>query len=557
MSGWPPSLTLDQERILTLLTGDRFYSNPSAALREAVLNAIDAVQRRQNAEPDVRPEIVVTFHRDNSTLAVADNGIGMSREGVSSLFTKVGASASKFDGKRGSVGEFGIGVISYFMVGDAFELQTNDAESEPIGLSFRREMLAGGDAKEIPSTRPVQGTTVTIQIRDAETFDLLLNSFPHWCRDVEGLSARILPDDQVCSQGGSHRAGNTVEVALPEWVERAHLGPVADPTGWDAMTGASTVAVLYRGIFVQEFALRGVWGIEGSIDVDPKRFKPRLNREGFVEDEFKPEVQSFLQSCHPTILEAMATRLSQAVNNGALNRWTVKRWASLWLSIPRSGEYGAAMRAWDAVFRSLPAFELAEKNGWAAVSLDDLLALGAEVFVAPLADEKSTDVVQAAVRLLRNTGKVVIRGIRREKSWMQYASPSYGTTADLITAVFADELPSLTPIIQRADHILANVDRTAPLFTGPPPIDLVSFGVDSPPALRLKHRLMINIDHPAGAAIVRDALDRNGGPVSLIALAAEHAYEQLTQVAATVREISASPEVFSPIRRRFIRSCLP
>lgn len=118
---WPPLFTLDQERILNLLTGDRFYSNPSAALREAVLNAVDAVQRRRTNA--FEPDITVTFNIDDLTIAVADNGIGMNRADVNSLFTKVGASAATAEAKKKSVGEFGIGVISYFMAGDAFDLQ--------------------------------------------------------------------------------------------------------------------------------------------------------------------------------------------------------------------------------------------------------------------------------------------------------------------------------------------------------------------------------------------------------------------------------------------------
>jgi len=135
---WPPAFTLDQESILNLLTGDRFYSNPSAALREAVLNAIDAVHRRRKTAPELKPQITVTFNSDDMTLAVADNGIGMNCNDVESLFTKVGASAATAESNKDSVGEFGIGVISYFMAGDAFTLQTNDGQSEPIGLSFTR-----------------------------------------------------------------------------------------------------------------------------------------------------------------------------------------------------------------------------------------------------------------------------------------------------------------------------------------------------------------------------------------------------------------------------------
>ncbi len=110
---WPPGFSLDQEKILNLLTGDRFYSNPSAALREAILNAIDAVHRRRNVNCDISPEIKDTFDRAKSHLTVADNGVGMNKTEVETLFARVGASAATDEAKKESVGEFGIGVISY------------------------------------------------------------------------------------------------------------------------------------------------------------------------------------------------------------------------------------------------------------------------------------------------------------------------------------------------------------------------------------------------------------------------------------------------------------
>ena len=136
---------------------------------------------------------------------------------------------------------------------------------------------------------------------------------------------------------------------------------------------------------------------------------------------------------------------------------------------------------------------------------------------------------------------------------MKFAPASYGTTAELISAIFSNELPPLVPIGARAEHILAAVTRAAPLFTGPPPVDLVKLGSDSPPALRLKSRLVINTDNPKGRAIAQDALRENRGATSLIAITARHAHEQLTEVAAAVREISSGPEILSPVRRRFIR----
>ena len=553
---WPPEFSLEQEKILSLLTGDRFYSNPSAALREAILNAIDAVHRRRREIVNLIPEIKVTFDREKSTLKVADNGVGMNKDEVKALFVKVGASAATEEANKESVGEFGIGVISYFMAGEEFTLQTNDGKSEPIGLSFSRSMLSGGAAIELPPKQNCQGTTIQIQISDANTFDLLLEHFPHWCRDVEGLSAWILPEGQELRQKGTSSSTTQSIVQLPEWVERAHIHPVSDPIGWDAMTGNSTVAVLYRGVFVQEFEVKGLWGIEGTIDVDPKYFKPRLNREGFVEDQFQSEVTEFLELCHPVILEALVKQLKVALEEGALSTWTVKRWASLWLSLPRDEAYSNATKLWDSVFRTIPAFELAVGNKWQPISFDEIKEFQRKIFVAPLLDEKPNDVILAALRLLRNTDNVVIRGIRHDRSWMRYANRSFGTTAELITTVFVAELPPLVFIVKEATQILSEISVVVPLFTGPPTVDLVRIGPDSQPALRLKNRLIINLDHEAGRKLVEDALRENNGPISLVASAARHTYDQLTQVAAVVTSISAQPEILGPIRRQFIKGLL-
>lgn len=551
---WPPAFTLDQEAILTLLTGDRFYSNPSAALREAVLNAIDAVHRHKKHDPSIRPEIHVLFDPISRTLTVTDNGIGMSAEDVTALFARVGASAAQAELKKDSVGEFGIGVISYFMASDAFELRTFDGTSSPVGLRFHRGMLAGGAAEVLDGSRTSRGTTVKLYIRNDEIFQVIRDSYPHWCRDVEGLSAELACGSHIPQ--GDVRKVEPLPLDRPAWIERSYLAPVADPTGWDAMTGVSTVSVLYRGVFVQEFEVRGLWGIQGSIDVDPKHFKPRLNREGFIQGSFQAEVEAFLRAVHPQILEAMATHLADAVKAGQLSKWTEKSWANLWLSVPRDGRYANAVRAWDAVFRSLPAFEVAVGNKWEPTSIADLLSIPGPVYVAPLADENVPDLVKAAVRLLRNSSRTVIRGIRKDKTWMRFAGAAFATTADLITNVFGSELPPLIPVSSQAEEILSKIARIAPLFTGPPAVDLVRLGSDSPPALRLAKRLVINVEHPAGAAIVEEVVKTNNGPASLIGIAAKHAYEQLTQVAAVVKDISADSEVLSPIRRRFIRKAL-
>ena len=554
---WPPEFRLDRTRILNLLTGKSFYSDPSAALREAILNAIDAVFRRKTVDPALDPFINVTFDRETLTLSVDDNGIGMNQDDVVRLFTTVGASLAQVEENPASVGEFGIGVVSYFMAGERFELQTQREDSDPIGLQFTKEMLAGNRAIEQTPKRTSRGTTVILHVRDQDTFNLLVKQFPYWCRDVMVLTATIEPDGTPLQQGGAPRFERFQPPDQPPWVENAHLAPVSDPVGWNSMTGRSTISVLYRGVFVQECKLPGLWGIQGSIDVDPKHFEPRLNRESFISGRFESDVVSFLQSCHPRILELLIEQLGLALERGVLDKWTTNRWANLWLSVPRTQPYAAATKAWDSQFRTIPAFELADVgNRWRAVSLDDIKSRGGHLYVAPLVGEATTDIVEEAVRFLRHTGKTVIRGIQHDQSWMQYASRVYGTTADLIWNVFAKELPELVMVTSQAQSILATIEPVAPLFTGPPRVDLVRLSPESQPVIGLHGRLLINIDHEAGKALVRDALEINKGPLSLVESAARHAHQQTMHVVKVVRGLPRESEVFGPVRRQYVESLL-
>ena len=555
-NSWPPSFTLDQESILNLLTGDRFYSNASAALRESVLNAIDAIHRRKLLEPELVPSISVIFNEEALELSVSDNGIGMNQDALTNLFARIGTSASSMEANPSSVGEFGIGVISYFMAGNAFTVHTYDGENDSIGLLFSKEMLAGGKSETVVSKRKSRGTTVEIKIRDQNTYSLLLDNFPHWCRDVEGLAAQTQPEGNVIEQGRPERADDAIKLDTPKWVEAAHLSPVSRPGGWDTMSGDSVISVLYRGIFVQKFQVRGPWGIEGSIDVDPKHFQPRLNRESFVDGDFGSEVEQFLKDSHPKILEAMAERMAYSLTDGKLDSWTAKRWATLWLSIPRDAAYANATRLWDDIFQVLPAFELAVGNKWEPLSLQQLIQLESPVYLAPHSDEKPNEIVKAALRLLRHTGKSAIRGLTRDRGWLKYAVNSFATTADLITTVFSDQLPEFISLNHKAEHVLSELASVANLFSGSPTVDLVRFGDDGPPVLKLRNRLIINIDNPAGKAIVEEVLNENKGRWSLIEITARYSYEHLTQVAAAVKDSPMEKEALGLVKRRFIRGLL-
>ncbi|MCG8668644.1 MAG: hypothetical protein MI867_04460, partial [Pseudomonadales bacterium] len=344
----------------------------------------------------------------------------------------------------------------------------------------------------------------------------------------------------------------------PEWVEKSFLTSVNDPTSWDAMNGHSKVAILYKGVYVQEFEVKALWGIKGAIDVDPKRFQPRLNREGFVDGEFQNEVNSYLKLCHPFVLKDMVDKLNEAISNGALDKWNEKKWANLWLSVPRNDDYKIAFIEWDKVFRNLPAFDYADGDKWVGISVEELKkkAVNEEIYLAPIANQSTSDIVRTAVHFLRKTGKTVIRGIQKDNSWMRFAPVAFATTADLITNRFKNELPEFKHVQSVADQVLLQINALAPLYTGPPKVDLVRLGSESPPALKISERLILNVDNEAGRQIVGYALEENTGPMSLLAITAKLAIQQLSEVAAVIKTSSDQPEIISPVRRRFIKDVM-
>ncbi|MGE0161157.1 MAG: ATP-binding protein [Dehalococcoidia bacterium] len=553
---WPPEFSLDKARILKLLTGDRFYSNASASLREAVLNALDATHRRHSADPQHEPLIKVVFSRDDHVFEVSDNGDGMTRATVTDLFTRIGASAAEFDPHgKGEVGEFGIGVISYFMAADSFEIETASGSEAAIGLRFHKDMFISGGAAEFSPARTEQGTTLRLFVRNSETFELLEEQFPHWCREVHGLSAVEGPDGKPVPQGGDPLVNAPViDVSLPPGIEAARIGPVSTESGWGVMTGSASVAVLYRGVFVQDFAKDGCWGLRGSLHVDPKAFPPRLNREGFVGDDFQNRISAFLDHCHPPVLRALAALLEIAFNENRMSEWSVKRFATMWLSVPREDRYKDAAAKWDGVFRRFPAFEVFGSGQWRPAAVEDLIKLSGPIWVASQRHESRTnDLIKSAERLLRETGAPVVRGLTREKSWLQGAGNYFATTADLIARVFAGELPELRRIDQHAETVLSGVRPVQVVYGGAEPVELARLGSDGPPVLRVGTRLLINIDAANGLQIARYVLDANRGRGALLEATALHAAAYLSQVSKVARLEQPNAELLGLVKRRHLR----
>ena len=123
------------------------YSDHEIFLRELISNATDATLKLKHltsiGEAKVeygQPQIEVRIDKDNGTLSIIDQGIGMSAEEVEKYINQIAFSGAeeflaKYKDKNGDeagiIGHFGLGFYSAFMVADKVEIITKSYTDAP------------------------------------------------------------------------------------------------------------------------------------------------------------------------------------------------------------------------------------------------------------------------------------------------------------------------------------------------------------------------------------------------------------------------------------------
>ena len=141
------NLTMDQDRIIELLTGETLYSDPGVFVRELLQNAIDAVLDRARCDDHFKLEdgkIDIYTWCDEEGYAwfrIEDNGTGMNERIIKNYFLKVGCSYYTSDEYKKTehydssdfkpTSRFGIGILSCFMS----DKEHNQVEVETMRFS--------------------------------------------------------------------------------------------------------------------------------------------------------------------------------------------------------------------------------------------------------------------------------------------------------------------------------------------------------------------------------------------------------------------------------------
>jgi hypothetical protein len=140
-------LNLDYEKVLNILMGTELYDSTDVFIREVLQNSYDACKYRSElftrSSEVYSPKISVKYNPSTNIFEIEDNGIGMDTSIFENYLLKIGRSyyrSKSFESQHflfEPISNFGIGILSCFMVSDSIEIESLKAYSpteraEPI-----------------------------------------------------------------------------------------------------------------------------------------------------------------------------------------------------------------------------------------------------------------------------------------------------------------------------------------------------------------------------------------------------------------------------------------
>lgn len=173
----------ESKELLNLMINS-IYSNRDIFLRELISNGSDAIDKYKYLEltsdgkvPGKDYEITISKNKEERTLTITDNGIGMSKDDVINNLGTIAHSGSKDFAQKikeakekdqlDIIGQFGVGFYSAFMVADKVEVHTKTLDDQ--GYLFTSDGLNTYTIEEedIQET----GTKIVLHLRKSEGED--------------------------------------------------------------------------------------------------------------------------------------------------------------------------------------------------------------------------------------------------------------------------------------------------------------------------------------------------------------------------------------------------
>ena len=181
----------ESKKILDMMINS-IYTNKEIFLRELISNGSDAIDKlyfKSLTDKNVKVnkdklEIFVKLDKENRTITISDNGIGMTKEELEDNLGTIAKSGSELFKENNDVnkdisiiGQFGVGFYSSFMVASKVEVVSRSIDSKDA----YKWISTGADGYSIEEAdKKENGTVITLYLKentDNDNYDQLLDEY--------------------------------------------------------------------------------------------------------------------------------------------------------------------------------------------------------------------------------------------------------------------------------------------------------------------------------------------------------------------------------------------
>ena len=215
------SISIHTENIFPIIK-KWLYSEKEIFLRELVSNAVDAIHKMQHVnlteglQQSDEYRVDVYLNKEDKTLTIKDNGIGMTADEVRRYINQIAfSSAEEFvqkfkelEDKNQIIGHFGLGFYSSFMVAAKVEIQTLSYQADSTGVHWTCDGSTSYELADIKKSE--RGTEVVLHLEKDELEFL----DPARVREVLTRYCNFLPV-------AIHLEGDVVNDQNPLWTRMA------------------------------------------------------------------------------------------------------------------------------------------------------------------------------------------------------------------------------------------------------------------------------------------------------------------------------------------------
>lgn len=149
------------------LLSHHLYSSPAVFVRELLQNATDALRARAQVEAGLPGEVHISVQ--GGTIVFEDSGIGLREDEIHRFLATIGESSKReviAERRADFIGQFGIGLLSCFMVADEILLRTRSVHDDRT-WEWRGRQDGTYDVREAREPLAAPGTQVTLLVNEA------------------------------------------------------------------------------------------------------------------------------------------------------------------------------------------------------------------------------------------------------------------------------------------------------------------------------------------------------------------------------------------------------